>query len=166
MWRLLVLAGACWRLGVPRYAGEESLLLWDGGAELHEVDGNQGLERRVAERILRARARARAHRAALCARASARTERCAAGTSAGSEPSVVLYRFFQSHQTRYLAQYLVELHKRGYANTDHTKLLFTPFSLHEQRARLCNFIGYLREAKVSDAAARGASGPRPAQPSR
>jgi hypothetical protein len=63
------------------------------------------------------------------------------------EPSNVLWRFFQPNQTRYLAQYLIELHKRGYANGDHTKLLFTLFHLQEQRSHLEEFIEYLRQAK-------------------
>jgi hypothetical protein len=70
------------------------------------------------------------------------------------EPSIVLCRFFQPNQTRYLAQYLIELHKRGYAAADHTKLLFTLFHLHEQRGPLGDFIAYVREAKASEAAAR------------
>jgi predicted Zn-ribbon and HTH transcriptional regulator len=70
------------------------------------------------------------------------------------EPSVVLCRFFQPNQTRYLSQYLIELHKRGYANADHTRLLFTLFHLNEQRGPLNDFIAFIREAKASEAAAR------------
>jgi hypothetical protein len=70
------------------------------------------------------------------------------------EPSNVLCRFFQPNQTRYLAQYLIELHKRGYANADHTKLLFTLFHLQEQRSPLREFIDYCREAKAQEETAR------------
>jgi rubrerythrin len=66
------------------------------------------------------------------------------------EPSIVLCRFFQPNQTRYLSQYLIELHKRGYANADHTRLLFTLFHLREERIHLSQFIEYLREAKSQE----------------
>jgi hypothetical protein len=66
------------------------------------------------------------------------------------EPSIVLCRFFQPNQTRYLSQYLIELHKRGYANADHTRLLFTLFHLQEERTHLDEFIEYLREAKSQE----------------
>ncbi|KAH0791066.1 vacuolar protein sorting-associated protein 11 [Histomonas meleagridis] len=66
------------------------------------------------------------------------------------EPSIVLSRFFAPHLTRYLTQYLVELHKRGYANEQHTKLLFNMFYHDEGRETLREFIDYLKKAKKAE----------------
>ena len=63
------------------------------------------------------------------------------------EPSTVLCRFFAPHLTRYLMQYLVELHKMGYANEQHTKLLFNMFYNDDGRVILKQFIEDLRTAK-------------------
>ena len=64
------------------------------------------------------------------------------------EPSNVLCRFFVPHLTKYLTEYLIELHKRGYANEDHTRLLFNMFHHAEEREHLDDFISYLRQAKM------------------
>ena len=63
------------------------------------------------------------------------------------EPSAILCRFFSPYLTRYLTQYLIELHFRGYAKEPDTRLLFSLFYHKEQRGDLENFIYNLERAK-------------------
>ncbi|OHT10859.1 hypothetical protein TRFO_19754 [Tritrichomonas foetus] len=63
------------------------------------------------------------------------------------EPSNVLCRFFSPHLTKYLTQYLVELHVRGYAKEADTRLLFNLFHHREERTTLVDFINQLQTAK-------------------
>ena len=63
------------------------------------------------------------------------------------EPSYVLCRFFSPYLTKYLTQYLVELHFRGYAKETDTKLLFNLFHHADERKTLNDFIQRLKEIK-------------------
>ncbi|OHT11984.1 hypothetical protein TRFO_18367 [Tritrichomonas foetus] len=63
------------------------------------------------------------------------------------EPSTILCRFFSPHLTRYLTQYLVELHVRGYAKEADTRLLFNLFHHKEEQSTLNKFIAYLEKSK-------------------
>ena len=64
------------------------------------------------------------------------------------EPSNVLCRFFSPYLTRYLTQYLVELHKQGYIEKEaDTRLLFNLFHHQEERSTLANFVDYLEKTK-------------------
>lgn len=63
------------------------------------------------------------------------------------EPSVVLCRFFAPHLSNYLARYLIELHKKGFAATQHTKLLFNLFHHENNRPLLNDFIEMLKLGK-------------------
>ena len=63
------------------------------------------------------------------------------------EPSVVLCRFFAPHLSNYLARYLIELHIKGYAETQHTKLLFNLFHHANNRPLLEKFIQMLKIGK-------------------
>lgn len=64
------------------------------------------------------------------------------------EPSNVLCRFFSPYLTRYLTQYLVELHKQGYIEKEaDTRLLFNLFHHQEERSTLANFVSYLEKTK-------------------
>lgn len=63
------------------------------------------------------------------------------------EPSVILCYFNKPHLTNHLTAYLYELQKRGYANEQHTRLLFNLFHHTEERKRLRDFVEMLKKAK-------------------
>lgn len=62
------------------------------------------------------------------------------------EPSMVLCKFFGPHLTPYLTTFLIELHKKGYATEQHTRLLFHIFHQDDLSDRLKEFIELIREA--------------------
>ncbi|EAY19697.1 hypothetical protein TVAG_432930 [Trichomonas vaginalis G3] len=62
------------------------------------------------------------------------------------EPSMVLCKFFSPHLTQYLTTFLVELHTRGYANEQHTRLLFNMFQ-KEDDTLFDKFLKLLEQAK-------------------
>ena len=66
------------------------------------------------------------------------------------DPSLVLCKFFSPHLAPYLLTFLIELHKRGYAKEEHTKLLFQMFKddqeTSENHSKFEDFLGLLRAA--------------------
>jgi len=66
------------------------------------------------------------------------------------EPSMVLCRFFAPHLTHYLTTFLIELHKRGYATEQHTRLLFGIFRQEDVKPRLLEFIQMIKLAKAEE----------------
>lgn len=62
------------------------------------------------------------------------------------EPSMVLCKFFSPHLTQYLTAFLIELHIRGYAYEQHTRLLFNMFQKGNDPA-FDKFINFLEQAK-------------------
>lgn len=63
------------------------------------------------------------------------------------DPSIVLWHFNVPHLSIHLTNYLIELHKEGFANKSHTGLLFLLFRNHDAKNKLEEFINLLREAK-------------------
>lgn len=59
------------------------------------------------------------------------------------EPSRILARFIHPHLSVYLTNYLIELHKRGYANSQHTQLLFNLFHHRDAQSIFENFLEYI-----------------------
>lgn len=66
-----------------------------------------------------------------------------------TDPSIVLWHFNAPHLSIHLTNYLIELHKAGYANKSHTGLLFLLFRNHDAKSKLEDFISMLREAKAN-----------------
>lgn len=62
------------------------------------------------------------------------------------EPSRILARFIHPHLSVYLTNYLIELHKRGYANSQHTQLLFNLFHHRDAHDTFENFLEYIENA--------------------
>ena len=62
------------------------------------------------------------------------------------EPSVVISAFNQSHHHYYLLTYLISLHKKGYANSLHTELLFNLFIQCQAIDELSLFIQDIQNA--------------------
>ena len=63
------------------------------------------------------------------------------------DPSIVLWHFIEPHLSIHLTNYLIELHKRGFANKSHTGLLFLLFRNSDAKHKLQEFILLLKEAK-------------------
>ena len=62
------------------------------------------------------------------------------------DPSIVLWHFIVPHLSIHLTNYLIELHKSGYANSSHTGLLFLLFRNSDARNKLQEFISLLKDA--------------------
>ena len=67
-----------------------------------------------------------------------------------SEPSLIVAKFYKQEHHHLLIDYLIELHKQGFSNKKHTKLLFNLFSQNQNHGYLQNFISMLNETKKSE----------------
>jgi len=74
------------------------------------------------------------------------------------DPSIVLWHFIEPHLSIHLTNYLIELHKRGFANKSHTGLLFLLFRNSDAKHKLVEFTALLRSAKEKSKATSQISG--------
>ncbi|KAH0792407.1 vacuolar protein sorting-associated-like protein [Histomonas meleagridis] len=86
------------------------------------------------------------------------------------EPSIVLCKFIAPHLSIHLTNYLIELHKRGCANAQHTQLLFNLFRHLDAKEMLNDFLQYIETAheqqiKKEKIAAKEQSGSSPSETS-